>query len=190
VWRQPRSSYVLCVRNRGYRASLELRKVYRKSADAWARGRNLVRIVDESGDATSILDITSSRLPSQEQRARRSRGNHGTHWPLRAGEGAGYFQDIQAYASFGLAKRYVGQTSLTVANENARLFTAIIQREDDADVALCPELDIASQGGSIEDALSNLREAIALFFQAADPREILGRQRGPVFVIHFQAARG
>ena len=48
--RQPRSSYVLGVRNRGYRASLELRKVYRQVTDAWARSHNLVRIVDESGE--------------------------------------------------------------------------------------------------------------------------------------------
>jgi len=50
VLRQPRSSYVLCVRNRSYRASLELRKVYRQIADAWARSHKLVRIVDESGE--------------------------------------------------------------------------------------------------------------------------------------------
>jgi hypothetical protein len=50
VLRQPRSSYVLCVRNRGYRASLERRKVYRQIADAWAHRHDLVRIVDESGE--------------------------------------------------------------------------------------------------------------------------------------------
>jgi hypothetical protein len=49
VSRQPRLSYVLCVRNRGYRASLERRKVYRQIADAWAHRHDLVRIVDESG---------------------------------------------------------------------------------------------------------------------------------------------
>ena len=77
-----------------------------------------------------------------------------------------------------------------MADANDRLFTAIIEREDDAYVALCPELDIASQGGSIEEALSNLREAVDLFFEAADPREIRERQRGQVFVTQFQAARG
>jgi predicted RNase H-like HicB family nuclease len=76
-----------------------------------------------------------------------------------------------------------------VADPNDRLFTTIIEREDDAYVALCPELDIASQGGSIENALSNLREAVDLFFQAADPREVPERQRGHVFVTHFHAAR-
>ena len=77
-----------------------------------------------------------------------------------------------------------------MTDTNDRLFTAIIEREDDAYVALCPELDIASQGESIEDALSNLREAVDLFFEAADPREIRERQRGHVFVTQFQAARG
>ena len=48
--RQPRSSYMLCVRNRGYRASLELKKVYRQIADVWAHTHKLVRIVDESGE--------------------------------------------------------------------------------------------------------------------------------------------
>ena len=42
-------------------------------------------------------------------------------------------------------------------------FTAIIEREDDTYVALCPELDIASQGESVSEARSNLREAIELF---------------------------
>lgn len=50
VLRHPRSSYVLCVNNRGYRASLELKKVYRQIADAWAHSHKLVRIVDESGE--------------------------------------------------------------------------------------------------------------------------------------------
>lgn len=50
VWRQPRSPYVLCGRNRGYRASLELRKVYRQIADTWAHRHGLIRIVDESGE--------------------------------------------------------------------------------------------------------------------------------------------
>jgi predicted RNase H-like HicB family nuclease len=77
-----------------------------------------------------------------------------------------------------------------MTDANDRLFTAIIEREDDAYVALCPELDIASQGASIEDALSNLREAVNLFFETADPKEMRERQRGHVFVTQFQAARG
>ncbi len=77
-----------------------------------------------------------------------------------------------------------------MATEGERLFTAIMEKEDDIYVALCPELDIASQGGSIENALDNLREAVDLFLQAADPKEVPERRRGHIFVTQFLAARG
>jgi predicted RNase H-like HicB family nuclease len=54
-------------------------------------------------------------------------------------------------------------------------FTAIIEREGDGYVALCPELDIASQGDSIESAKNNLIEAMQLFFEVADPSEVQNR---------------
>lgn len=54
-------------------------------------------------------------------------------------------------------------------------FTAIIERDDDWYVALCPELDIASQGKSVEEARRNLIEAIELFFEVASPSEIRER---------------
>ena len=44
----------------------------------------------------------------------------------------------------------------------AQRLTAIIEREDDGFVALCPDLDIASEGASIEEARANLIEAIAV----------------------------
>jgi predicted RNase H-like HicB family nuclease len=72
---------------------------------------------------------------------------------------------------------------------NKRL-TAIIQREDDGFVALCPELDIASQGESIEAARDNLREALELFFECASPAEIQQRSGGDVFVTHIEVAVG
>lgn len=49
--RQPRSRYVLCVRNHGYPASLELRKVYRRIADSRAERHGLIRVVDETGES-------------------------------------------------------------------------------------------------------------------------------------------
>jgi len=61
-------------------------------------------------------------------------------------------------------------------------FTAVIERDDDWYVALCPELDIASQGKSVEEARRNLIEAIELFFEAASPSEIRERARTEVFV--------
>ncbi len=42
--------YVICVKNRGYRASLEVRKVYRAIPDAGAAKHGLVRVIDESGE--------------------------------------------------------------------------------------------------------------------------------------------
>ncbi len=56
-------------------------------------------------------------------------------------------------------------------------FTAIIERERDGYVALCPELDIASQGDTVEEAKRNLNEAIELFLEAADPSEVQNRLR-------------
>jgi len=56
-----------------------------------------------------------------------------------------------------------------------RYFTAIIEREGDGYVALCPELDIASQGDTINEAKDNLQEALDLFFETASDEEILGR---------------
>lgn len=52
-----------------------------------------------------------------------------------------------------------------------RRLTAIIEREGDLYVAHCPELDIASQGGSVEEARANLVEALELLFAVADGSE-------------------
>ena len=71
-----------------------------------------------------------------------------------------------------------------------RQLTAIIEREDDGYVALCPALDIASQGDTIEDARSNLAEAIELFFEVADPSEIEQRLHDDVFVTSVEVAVG
>jgi predicted RNase H-like HicB family nuclease len=57
-------------------------------------------------------------------------------------------------------------------------FTAIIEREEKWYVALCPELDIASQGESVEEARQNLIEALELFFETASMEEIRERLSG------------
>ncbi len=69
-------------------------------------------------------------------------------------------------------------------------FTAIIEREGDGYVALCPELDIASQGDSVEQAKSNLAEALELFFEVADPVEIKNRTKAEVFITRLEVAVG
>jgi predicted RNase H-like HicB family nuclease len=53
--------------------------------------------------------------------------------------------------------------------------TAVIEREGDGYVALCPELDVASQGDTIEQARANLAEALSLFFETASSTEITDR---------------
>ena len=70
----------------------------------------------------------------------------------------------------GMARRYFMQQS--------RRLTAIIEREDDGFFALCPELDIASQGSSVEDARANLVEALTLFFEVAGDEEVSRRVLG------------
>ena len=54
-------------------------------------------------------------------------------------------------------------------------FTAIIQREGEGFVALCPEFDIASQGTTVEEARLNLNEAVELFLEHASASEIKER---------------
>jgi predicted RNase H-like HicB family nuclease len=68
--------------------------------------------------------------------------------------------------------------------------TAIIEREDDGFVALCPELDIASQGSTIEEARANLVEALTLFFQTASHQEIRNRLHSEVFVTQVEVPVG
>ncbi len=71
-----------------------------------------------------------------------------------------------------------------------RRLTAVIERDDDAYVALCPELDIASQGATIEEARSNLAEALTLFFETAGPSEIERRLHSDVFVTQVEVTVG
>ena len=68
--------------------------------------------------------------------------------------------------------------------------TAIIEREDDGFVALCPELDVASQGGTIEEARANLIEALTLFFETASPSEVQRRLHNEVFVTQVEVPVG
>jgi predicted RNase H-like HicB family nuclease len=71
-----------------------------------------------------------------------------------------------------------------------RQLTAIIEREGNGYVGLCPEIDIASQGDTIEEARANLQEAVELFFETADPSEIERRRRSEVFVTSLEVEVG
>ena len=70
----------------------------------------------------------------------------------------------------------------------SRLFTVIIEREDDGYVALCPEHDIASQGNTVSEARANLAEAIELFMETASPEEKARRLAGEVYVTQVEIA--
>ena len=70
------------------------------------------------------------------------------------------------------------------------MYTAIIEKEGDLYAALCPELDVASQGATVEEATSNLREAVELFLECADPQEIKRWLRTDVFVTRIEAKHG
>ena len=65
--------------------------------------------------------------------------------------------------------------------------TVIIEREDDGFVALCPQLDIASEGASVEEAGAILIEALTLFFETAAPSEVARRE---VFVTQVEVPVG
>lgn len=67
-------------------------------------------------------------------------------------------------------------------------FTAVLEKEGSDFVALCPELDVASQGSTVELAMANLREAVELFLECASPEEIESRLHSEVFVTRFEAA--
>jgi hypothetical protein len=43
-------TYLLCVKNEAYPASLEMRKVYPSLPDLSAAAKNVVRVIDESGE--------------------------------------------------------------------------------------------------------------------------------------------
>ena len=72
----------------------------------------------------------------------------------------------------------------------SRHLTAIVERDGDGYVALCPQVDVASQGLTVDEARENLAEALALFFETASAGEIDQRLRGEVYVPHSEFEEG
>jgi len=68
--------------------------------------------------------------------------------------------------------------------------TAVIEKEDDGYVALCPELDIASQGDTVEGARKNLEEALSLFFECAPPQEVKERLAQEIYITPVEVTVG
>ncbi len=68
--------------------------------------------------------------------------------------------------------------------------TAIVEREGEGYVALCPQVDVASQGLTVAEARENLAEALTLFFETASASEIDQRLRGEIYVTQIEVAVG
>ena len=71
-----------------------------------------------------------------------------------------------------------------------RKLTAIIERENGGYVALCPELDVASQGDTVDDARKNLQEALELIFETASPEEVKSRLHDEIYITQLEVAVG
>ena len=71
-----------------------------------------------------------------------------------------------------------------------RTLTATIWREEEGFVALCTELDVASQGDTVEEARANLLEAVELFFETAHPNEIAERLNAEIYITPLEVEIG
>lgn len=61
--------------------------------------------------------------------------------------------------------------------------TAIIEKEGAGFVSTCPELDVVSQGKTIEEARLNLLEAVEGFFEAASASEVKRRLKKKTYIM-------
>lgn len=71
-----------------------------------------------------------------------------------------------------------------------RQLTVIIEKEGDGFVSLCPQVDVASQGDTVDEARNNLKEALELFFETASPEELSVRLREEIYITHVEIAIG
>ncbi len=71
-----------------------------------------------------------------------------------------------------------------------RSLTAIVERDGNGYVALCPQVDVASQGDTVSKARENLAEALELFFETASPQEIEQRLHSEVYITQVEVAVG
>lgn len=71
-----------------------------------------------------------------------------------------------------------------------RTFTAVLEREGDGYVAICPELDVVSQGDTVEKAQANLREAVELFLETASKAELAERLHEEIYITRIEVTGG
>ncbi len=60
-----------------------------------------------------------------------------------------------------------------------RTFIVSIKKEDDFFVARCPELDVTSQGKTLEEAQANIKEAIELYIESFGIEDIPAEKSAP-----------
>ena len=77
-----------------------------------------------------------------------------------------------------------------VSKGSTQRLIAIVRREADGYVALCPAVDVASQGDTVAEARANLTEALTLFLETAGAAEVDKRLSGEVYVTHVDVAVG
>jgi predicted RNase H-like HicB family nuclease len=68
--------------------------------------------------------------------------------------------------------------------------TAVIQRSEKYFVALCPEMDVVSQGKTVEEARNNIAEAVELFLKTASPAELKQRLHREIYISPLEVALG
>lgn len=72
--------------------------------------------------------------------------------------------------------------------EKVLQLTAMIEREGEGYVATCPEVDVVSQGNTVEEARFNLLEAVEGFFEVASPSEIRRRLKKQTYIMPIMPA--
>ena len=71
-----------------------------------------------------------------------------------------------------------------------RTFTAVLEREGNGYVAICPELDVVSQGDTVEEAQANLLEAVELFLETASDAEVAERLHSEIYITRIEVPGG
>jgi len=66
-------------------------------------------------------------------------------------------------------------------------FTAIIKKGEEQFVALCPELDVVSQGYTIEESLANLKEAVELYLEVEGVHD---ESLKDTIIVNFEVSTG
>jgi predicted RNase H-like HicB family nuclease len=84
---------------------------------------------------------------------------------------------LEALRNHEAAVRVIGIVAMKTLN-----LTALLEKEGDGFVSLCPEVDVASQGRTVEEALANLKEAVELFLECAAPEEVQQRYKSELSI--------